>query len=90
MKKEITEFLDPNIKYRWLDHPAVFTVAESMRHIKDKTPVKNLLLKEKGSDRKLLVIMSGEQRLDMKALAAEIDTKNCTLQTSPPYRRRLV
>lgn len=57
-----------HIPHRIVDHPAVFTVAESMEHIKDKRPIKNLLIKEKGVGRKFLVIMDGETRLDMKAI----------------------
>lgn len=72
----ITDFLDQlGISYRWVDHPAVFTVEESKQHVKDKVPIKNLLLQEKGNGRKYLVIMQGDTRLDMKELTARLGTK---------------
>lgn len=64
------------------DHPALFTVEESFEHIKDKKPIKNLLLQEKNNGRKILVIMSGEQRLDIKLIARTFDTKK--LQFADP------
>jgi len=56
-------------------HPPVFTVEESMRHMGDKTPVKNLLLKEEKGERLIFVIMHGQQRLDTKRLSAELSAK---------------
>ncbi len=64
-----------HITYRWVDHPAVFTVAESVQLIKGKKPIKNLLLKEKGGDRKVLVIMAGDQKLDTKMVAQKLNSR---------------
>lgn len=76
MKKQISDLLDSQrINYRWLDHPAVFTVAESMKIIEGKKPIKNLLLQEKGNGRKVLVIMAGEDRLDAKVVASKLAMK---------------
>lgn len=76
MKNQIIEMLQGlGIEYRWLDHPPVFTVAEAAEHIKEKLPIKNLLLQEKGEGRKILVIMSGDDRLDTKQLAANLGVK---------------
>jgi len=76
IKHKVLALLDElNIKYRWLAHPAVYTVAESMQYIKGKTPIKNLLLQEKNNGRKILVIMAGNERLDTKLIASKLGTK---------------
>ena len=70
MKSKILKMLDDlGIQYRWLEHPAVFTVADSRRHIADKRPIKNLLLQEHKEGRKVLVIMPGEEKLNTKLVA---------------------
>lgn len=83
MKTKIFAFLDElGIKYRFIEHPAVFTVAESIGKIEDKRPIKNLLLKEDKGDRLLLVIMDGKQKLDAKLLAKKLGIKK--LQFAKP------
>lgn len=75
-KKIIIELLGSlDITYRWVDHPAVFTVAESMEHIEDKRPIKCLLLQEKGKGQKVFVVLAGEKRLNTKLIANELGTK---------------
>ncbi len=75
MKKTITDYLENlHITYRCVDHPAVFTVAESMQHLSEKLPVKNLLLAEQKGGRKILVIMAGQDRLDIARLAQILAT----------------
>ena len=63
--KTLAEF---GINYRIIDHPPVYTVAESMEHMPGKFPVKNLLLKEEKGERVVFVIMKGDERLDTKKL----------------------
>ncbi|HSX05862.1 MAG TPA: YbaK/EbsC family protein [Candidatus Saccharimonadales bacterium] len=63
------------IPYRSVDHPAVFTVAESLEHLRDEVPVKNLLLVEKGEERKVLVILPGNDRLDARRVAEVIGSR---------------
>jgi Ala-tRNA(Pro) deacylase len=70
------------IPYRLVEHPPVFTVAESMEHLDKEVPVKNLLLVEKGNGRKLLVIMSGVQRLDTKRLAELVGCRKLSFADS--------
>ncbi len=75
MKEQIIELLeDLHIDYRWLDHAPVFTVTESLGLIEDKKPIKNLLLKDKGG-RQFLVIMAGNERLNLKLLATQLDAR---------------
>ena len=76
MEVEIVKLLTAiAIPYRRVEHPAVFTVEESKLHLEDKTPVKNLLLSEEKGDRLVLVIMSGDERLDTKTLANTLGCK---------------
>lgn len=56
------------IVYTVIEHPPVYTVAESMEHMPGKFPVKNLLLKEEKGERVIFVIMKGDERLDTKKL----------------------
>jgi Ala-tRNA(Pro) deacylase len=75
MKQRVLDFLrEAGISYRWVDHPPVFTVEESLRELgeEDKCPIKNLLLEERKGERKLLVIMGGEQKLDTKLLSQRL------------------
>jgi Ala-tRNA(Pro) deacylase len=76
IKDEVIRVLDElKVPYRVVEHPAVFTVAESMEVVKEKRPIKNLLLQEKGDGRKFLVVMDGNTRLDPKDLAQKLDAK---------------
>jgi Ala-tRNA(Pro) deacylase len=74
MKTTIKELLEElAIPYKWVDHEAVYTVAQSLGVLDEKTPVKNLLLQNKAGDY-FLIIMPGAERLDMKLLAQKLDT----------------
>jgi len=76
MKDRIIQFLDNlKIKYRWIDHPAVFTVAELASLPDGFKPIKNLLLQEDGGKRKFLVVMAGDERLDLKAIREKLKSK---------------
>lgn len=83
MESKIQSFLAyHDIDYAIEEHEPVFTVAESMAVIGDKTPVKNLLLKEEKGDRLVFVIMHGLKRLDTKLVATELGCKK--LQFAKP------
>lgn len=71
-----------NIPYTLENHEAVFTVAESLGHLGDKIPVKNLFLVEEKAGRCVLIIMKGDERLDTKKLALDIGFKK--LQFAKP------
>ncbi len=76
MKENILQLLEElGIEYREVAHPAVFTVEESNKYLQDKVPVKNLLLEDTKTRQKILVIMPGEQKLDMKILATKLGYK---------------
>ncbi|MBL8159081.1 prolyl-tRNA synthetase associated domain-containing protein [Candidatus Saccharibacteria bacterium] len=83
MKSRVLSLLDElAVPYRWVDHPAVFTVAESQAVLDEHLPVKNLLLCEQNGPRRILVVMAGERRLDLKALRGQLDSKK--LQFAKP------
>lgn len=89
MREVVKRFLDDSgIPYRWVDHEAVFTVNESLDAIKDKEPVKNLLLKSK-SGRYYLIIMSGLNTLDMKHLAKRLNTGKLHMASSDDLKTLL-
>lgn len=63
------------ISYRLQEHEAVFTVAESSKVLKEKVPVKSLLVRAEKGDSIWMVIMRGDERIDMKMLAGELGVK---------------
>jgi Ala-tRNA(Pro) deacylase len=85
----ITLLDDLGIPCRTIDHPAVFTVAESAQHVKDKRPLKNLLLQEKGDGRIILVIMDGHARLDLKSLAQMLKSRKLTFASPEVMKKTL-
>ncbi len=70
----ITTLKALDIPHRIVQHPPVFSVADSVGVAPEKYPVKNLFLVERNGPRKLLVIMDGLARLDVKGLAADLGT----------------
>lgn len=64
------------IPHRHITHEAVFSVEESLDLLVDKTPLKNLFLKEEKADTTFLVVMAGEQKLNTRQLARKIGAKN--------------
>ncbi len=87
--KVLKTLADLDIPFRIVEHPAVFTVAESMAHVEDKRPLKNLLLKEKGDGRMFLVIMHGEQRLDIKRIAEQLESKKLSFASADTLLKTL-
>ena len=66
----LSKFLkEAGIEFRVVEHEPVYTVAESVAHMPDAFPVKNLLLMEEKGERLVLVIMKGDERLDVKQIA---------------------
>ena len=77
-KDRVLSLLDElGIVYRWVDHPAVFTVSESMNQLEGKRPTKNLVLQDK-TGRCVMVVMDGITRLDAKKISAELGVKKLT------------
>jgi Ala-tRNA(Pro) deacylase len=73
---EVIKFLAQHgIPYRLQAHEAVFTIAESSKLLPEKIPVKTLLVREEKGERVMMVAMRGNERLDMKMLARQLDAK---------------
>jgi len=76
MKSHIFGVLsDLGIEFREQQHEAVFTVAESKNVMKDKVPVKSLLLRERKGEGLVLVIMAGDKRLQAKQVSEALNLK---------------
>ena len=68
---DILQFLsDRNIEFEYFDHPPVYTVADVHRLTPDLPGVKtkNLFFRDSKNNRHFLVVVPGDNRLDMKAL----------------------
>jgi Ala-tRNA(Pro) deacylase len=90
MKKSIEQLLQGlDITYRWLDHPAVFTVAESSSILQENQPVKNLLLQDMSSGQTYLVIMAGDQRLDVKRLEKLVSARKLRFASAEKLMEKL-
>lgn len=83
MRKHVTETLDNlNIKYRLIDHPAVFTVSDLANLPKDVKPIKNLLIQENGHGKKFLIVMDANARLDIKQIKGMFNTKKLSFSSN--------
>jgi Ala-tRNA(Pro) deacylase len=83
MKTDIIKLLDElKIDYRWINHPAVFTVDDLANLPEDIKPIKNLLIQEEGNGQKLLVVMAGNARLDLKLLRESLSVKRLCFTNS--------
>lgn len=71
-----------NIPFKIVEHPPVYTVADTLVHFPNIFPVKNLLLKEEKGMSCVFVIMKGDERLDTKWLAIVMNMKK--LQFAKP------
>ena len=92
MDKTLLEYLDKNkIAYIIHKHPAIFTVAEHKKLMKENPNymhTKNLFLKDTNNDF-YLVSMFAEKRLDMKKLASFFDVKKLTFGSAEELKKYL-
>lgn len=78
---EIFKFLaEHNIDYKRFDHPPVYTVADVHRLTPDLpgTKTKNLFFRDSKNNRHFLVVVPGDDRIDMKALPGVLDSGRIT------------
>ena len=89
---DIYEFFDSNnISYERHDHPAVYTVEEANRLV-PRLPgakTKNLFVRDKKGDRHLLVVVSHEKSVDMKALGSLLGTTKLSLASPDRLKKHL-
>ena len=72
-KNDIQLLDDSGIEYSVLNHRAVFSVAESAEVMPDKFPVKNLFITDQKKTNLFMVVMKGDERLDMKLLSEQLE-----------------
>jgi Ala-tRNA(Pro) deacylase len=78
MKEKVFSQLDETgLPYRVINHPAVFHVGDEPPELVGFPMTKNLLLRDRTTKQVYMVVMEGEKRLDIGALAAQLgSTKN--------------
>jgi len=78
MKEKVLDQLETSgLPYRVIEHAAVFHVGDEPPQLVGFPMTKNLLLKDRSTGQVYMVVMEGEKRLDISALAAQLgSTKN--------------
>lgn len=72
-----------SINYEKIDHPAVFTVAESENLVLHPgTHCKALFIRDDKKTQYFLVLMEGSKRIDFKLLQQELDIKKMTFASA--------
>jgi Ala-tRNA(Pro) deacylase len=74
------------IEYRWIDHPPVFTIADLNNLPEDANPIKNLLIQEENGERKFLIVMAGNARMNQKLIREKLNTKKLRFATDETLR----
>jgi len=81
MKEQVLEQLNlTGLPYRVIDHAAVFHVGDEPPELVGIPMTKNLLLKDRSTGQVYMVVMEGEKRLDISALAAQLESTKNRLQ----------
>jgi Ala-tRNA(Pro) deacylase len=89
---DIYSFLKSNnITYDRYDHPAVFTIEESLEHVPPLpgAKIKNLFLCDKKGHRHFLVVTSALKSVDLKKLAEILAVKKLRFGSSERLQRML-
>jgi Ala-tRNA(Pro) deacylase len=70
--EKVEQFLNKiGVKFRLVQHAAVFTVGDLVDELKDERPVKNLLLRD-AKKRMFLVVAYGDKKIDLRELATTL------------------
>jgi len=91
-EKEFLEFLDANqLAYQRIEHPAVFTCAESELHRPELPAVstKNLFLCDKKARRFFLAVTACEKTVKLDALASQLGIANLRFASEENLQRLL-
>ena len=81
MKEKVLKQLDlSGLPYHVIDHAAVFHVGDEPPELVGIPMTKNLLLKDRSTSQVYMVVMEGEKRLDISALAAHLESTKNRLQ----------
>lgn len=91
-EKEFLEFLDANhFAYQRIEHPAVFTCAESELHLPKMSAVstKNLFLCDKKARRFFLAVTACEKNVKLDVLASQLGVANLRFASEENLLRQL-
>jgi Ala-tRNA(Pro) deacylase len=89
---DLYRFLDEHhIQYQRHDHPPVFTVEDVHRLVPplDAAKVKNLFFRDGPGKRHFLVIVEGDKRVDIKALAPVLNAKRLSFGSPERLKKHL-
>lgn len=81
MKEQVLRYLDDaGLAYRVIEHAAVHRVGEEPPELDGIPTTKNLLLRDRSTKQVYMMVMVGENRLDLGALASMLGTTKNKLQ----------
>src|SRR3989338_4032936 len=90
MQGDVKQFLeDKAISYELVEHKAVFTCHDVLDVEIPGQTLKNLFVRDKGSDRFYLVSLPDHKRLDMKKLQEMVGSKKLTFGKPPELMAKL-
>ena len=84
MREDVRKFLvEHGIEYHLVEHKAVFTCNDVLDVEIPGQTLKNLFVRDKGSERFYLVTLPDHKRLDMKKLERLVGSKKLTFGKPP-------
>jgi len=89
---DLYRFLDKHhLSYQRHDHPPVFTVEDVHRLVPplDAVKTKNLFFRDGPGKRHFLVIVEGDKRIDIKALASVLNVKRLSFGSPDRLKKHL-
>lgn len=90
MNERVKQFLENNeISYKLIEHKAVFTCDDVLDVEIPGQTLKNLFVRDKGSERFYLVVLPDHKRLDMKNLERLVGSKKLTFGKPPELMAKL-
>jgi Ala-tRNA(Pro) deacylase len=92
LMEDLLHFLEKHeIDYQRCDHPAVFTVEEAGRVVPSLpgAKTKNLFLRDRRGRRHFLVVVPGEQTVNMKALIPQLGVTNLSFASPERLKKYL-
>lgn len=89
---ELLQFLEnQGIDYQRCDHPAVYTVEEANRLVPPLpgAKTKNLFLRDRRGRRHFLVVVPGDQSVNMKVLSTRLEATNISFASPERLKKYL-
>lgn len=90
-KESIYKYLDNlNIKYRKVEHKAVYTMEETASlNIDNNEVVKNLFIRDDKKNNYFLVLISGNKRINLKELRSNLNLRPLTFASEEDLEKYL-